>query len=534
MNSRKIIRAAVLVDSDAVPRWMAEAIRLSLLDGVNVPLILHCTTKRRTVFAVRNLLYYALNILVMRRGKEEAPVLLRELGLSGAEVFRFEAEDGIKKSWQRIPPSVAQRIREMRCDVVIKAGMGLLENPSESGARLGVLSYHHGDPSKFRGRPAGFWETLLGERTMGMMVQRIDNTLDAGHVLAFGRAKIYPHSYRKTLSVARETSAHLLRKAIRSAESGVIVDMPRTGKNYRLPSNTDVVRFMAGLIAAKARRVFFACFYSKEWKVGLVPSIDRLDGDNRLEPVPPLRPSSRHAFLADCFFSRDGSILAEAMIKSHGVAEIVKYSGGSYAAASFDEHRHWSYPFPIIWKGHEYILPEVAEWSSPFMFNPEERPFEKIYLKGLEGERIVDATLLSHDNIWYLFGTRRQFANEQLCLWVSAEGPDGPFIAHPDSPVVLDVTCARMAGAVINDNGRLLRLGQNFSEGYGSSISVSEVTCLSPQNYSELKIGTLSMIGCKGPHTYSVHRDKAAIDWYREAFDPFALYGRIKSLLARR
>ena len=76
---------------------------------------------------------------------------------------------------------------DVEFDVVIKLGMNLHRDPDDLPARYGVLSFHHGDPSEYRGRPAGFYEVLAGADHIAAIVQRIGNKLDAGKVLAYAR-----------------------------------------------------------------------------------------------------------------------------------------------------------------------------------------------------------------------------------------------------------------------------------------------------------------------------------------------------------
>jgi folate-dependent phosphoribosylglycinamide formyltransferase PurN len=46
--------------------------------------------------------------------------------------------------------------------------------------KIGTLSFHHGDLTKYRGQPAGFWELYHGEKSMSITVQLLSEKLDAG------------------------------------------------------------------------------------------------------------------------------------------------------------------------------------------------------------------------------------------------------------------------------------------------------------------------------------------------------------------
>ena len=68
----------------------------------------------------------------------------------------------------------------------------------EKFSNLTFLSFHHGDPSKYRGRPAGFYEILNGELTSGIIVQKLSNQIDAGKIFAFAESKVINYSYKET------------------------------------------------------------------------------------------------------------------------------------------------------------------------------------------------------------------------------------------------------------------------------------------------------------------------------------------------
>ena len=70
-------------------------------------------------------------------------------------------------------------------DAIVKFGLGLLRVPDRTVLPIPILSFHHGDPGAYRGRPAGFWELIEGASFVGQVVQILRNRLDAGRVVAF-------------------------------------------------------------------------------------------------------------------------------------------------------------------------------------------------------------------------------------------------------------------------------------------------------------------------------------------------------------
>ena len=53
----------------------------------------------------------------------------------------------------------------------------------------GILSFHHGDNTKYRGSPPGFREVYNKEDQTGFVLQQLNNTLDGGKVIERGEFK---------------------------------------------------------------------------------------------------------------------------------------------------------------------------------------------------------------------------------------------------------------------------------------------------------------------------------------------------------
>ncbi len=191
------------------------------------------------------------------------------------KTVHFQAElDGI---WQRLPSELLRQIAADAPVVIVKFGMGLLRVPDALNLATPILSYHHGDPEHFRGRPAGFYELLQGRQTMGQVVQVLSNKLDAGKVVGYSETKVHGHSYRQTLIEAYRHSPALLAQAVQNVIEGRVLPVGGRGTNYRLPPNALVLRFCLRLLIRAAKRLVYGAFFEKKWQVGLAPlSVEHL------------------------------------------------------------------------------------------------------------------------------------------------------------------------------------------------------------------------------------------------------------------
>ena len=88
-----------------------------------------------------------------------------------------------------VPDDVVDRIAT-ETNIVFHLGYGILTGDILTDPEYGVLSYHHGDLSEYRGGPPGFWEFLRGESSVGVTLQQLTEELDAGRVVAYGETDV--------------------------------------------------------------------------------------------------------------------------------------------------------------------------------------------------------------------------------------------------------------------------------------------------------------------------------------------------------
>ena len=503
------ILVALIVDNLRISHWQAEAL-LQLSDSADF-VVLNCTNTRFSRRPFRHALYYLLNVLALKNRETRSVPLPAELNI--VERLDFASEwDG---AWQRLPGQVLDQLGKWHPDVAVKFGMGLLKVPEALECK--ILSYHHGDPRRFRGRPAGFYELLGDVPSVGQIVQIISSRLDSGAVVAFAETRARGHSYRATMAEAFRLSPLLMKSAVHNCLSGQVLAIEATGRNYRLPSNRTVARFAAKLVDAKLRRIVNALFWEKAWKVGwmalepdtLPQLLDSLSDAAQWQVV---SEPSTYAFLADPFpHPRDG-ILVEALRRRDGQGEIVHIADAS-ARLMCEGAGHFSYPGTICVEGRCFLVPEVAEWSEPRIYRITDNGCEFVRELDIGGSpRLVDPTLHEADGVLYLFGNALAEGTEVLRLWTSTD-LFGRFSEHPASPIRISPEGGRMAGAILHIGGRRFRFGQDCTRGYGDGIVVFEICRLSPTDYEEVELRSLAFSGVKGPHTLNLGNGIACFDF---------------------
>ena len=521
------LRAALLVDNLQISRWQLKALEVAQ-KSIDVVLVLNCKNTSNKKNYVKNFFYYALNIFTLKNSLTKRALI----NLEQTEVINFESI--YKGAWQSFPEEIYNALDGERVDLVIKFGMSLLRL-NEHQKMPPILSFHHGNPSKYRGRPAGFYEILNREKSTGIIVQSLSNKLDAGEIYAYAESKVVNYSYKKTALNFYSNSVPLLNKAIVNLSNQTPIQMSVDGKNYRLPSNHKAISFLGLLFLNAIKRVSYGLFFEKRWNIATSPNNLSLNASEKLlsqffKEVPI---QEKYNFYADPFYSEDGKkVRLEALDNRTGLGDIIEVEVENHSNQRvLLNGEHFSYPCSFMHDGEEYLIPEVASHSAQYLIAANKID-EKYYLKGLEDKRIVDATLHLKDDRAYLFFGESNTAHMVLNLWI-ADSPWGEFKPHPMNPIAISPSVARMGGKIINHKGKTLRFGQNNSGEYGESISVMQITALSEKDYKEVEIGKITIDEFNGPHSIGFNSDMSEIiiDYYINKFSLFAGVRRIKAML---
>jgi hypothetical protein len=509
------IPVAIILDQNHCVFWQLKALEdtMSFLD---VKWILQCqnTKFKRNYF--NNAVYYALNFFTLKNLYSrliEFPVL------ENAEILPFYSEY-CQKNWQIIPRAIYDKI-ESNSVLIIKFGMGLLQIPDNF--KIPVFSFHHGDPEVFRGRPAGFYEILQNASSVGIIVQQLSNQLDAGIVYARAYSKIIPYSYRKTSEQFFLNSIPLLKKAILNWQENKPIILSKLGQNYRLPNNFLVIRFLFKLWKKTFQRWLYGVFYEKKWSVGLFKSetigLDFLSEPLNLSKAKISEINLPYSFYADPFFKKESDfIYVEALNRYTGLGEIIALNSDLKTINQVIlKGAHYSYPQSIIYEEKNYLLPEMSTCASQVFINGNDLT-DKIALKGLEHLRLIDATHCYHEGVHYIFSGIRSESSDALFLFFSDQ-LEGPYRPHPFNPIVVDPACARMAGELVISHGKLYRMGQDNTKGYGEALYLCSVDILNPAQYAEHKVQRITCSEAYlGPHTLNIKNNEILFDFYENKF----------------
>ena len=162
-------------------------------------------------------------------------------------------------------------------------------------------------------------------------------------------------------------------------------------------------------------------------------------------------------------------------------------SGFEYRGTVLKEPFHLSYPHVFAANGSVWMIPESWEAGAIRLYRADHFPNRWSFVGNLvEGGEFVDPTPFHHDGRWWMFVGDR--SNGRLDLYFSDRLESG-WTAHPQNPLIENnPDVARPGGRMIEDQGRLYRVGQDAFPEYGTAVGLFEIVTLSETAYREVPL----------------------------------------------
>ena len=414
---------------------------------------------------------------------------------------------------------------EYDLDVALRFGFRILKGRILQLPKYGVWSYHHGDNTRYRGGPPGFWEVMEGEPTTGAVLQVLSDELDGGKVIARSFAETDSFSVkRNTNRYYWQASSFVLRKLqdLYNKGSGVLMDeseaawIPYSNRLYKMPGNLEMCRLLIRLTARYLRVKAKYALYFKQWflayriKTGeagfdgtlyrfkqLTPPKDRFWAD----PFPVKKDDRYYIFFEELLYKTGKGHLSVLEVDQKGIV--------SGPHKILDQAYHLSYPCVFFWNGSFYMVPESGRAGRVDLYRcvlfPDRWEFETTLLSGLHA---VDSTIAQVKGEWWMFvsiqvaGVRHLY---ELYLY-HAGSPLGPWLPHISNPIRPDAHSSRPAGRIFEKNGEYYRPVQ---KGPGLGMFIYRIDRLNHEEYRETAISEISPGWAEnlvGTHTFN-HAD---------------------------
>jgi hypothetical protein len=179
---------------------------------------------------------------------------------------------------------------------------------------------------------------------------------------------------------------------------------------------------------------------------------------------------------------------------------------------------HLSYPFLFGQGGETFMIPESAGNRSIELYRcvgfPDRWEFVKTLMQDIYA---VDATLLNHENRYWLFANVKENGGsslDALHLFYADSLFTDQWTPHPRNPVVRDIRSARPAGRIFTQDRKLIRPSQDSSHRYGYALRFNHILKLNENEYVETGVFTFRPPGGKtlATHTFNQAGGMTAID----------------------
>ena len=275
-------------------------------------------------------------------------------------------------------------------------------------------------------------------------------------------------------------------------------------------------------------RVFSYLFTLPQWQIGFAEgNLDSVVAGGDLPLMTWWPPSKAAVFNADPFFIGE-EVVFERMSRWRGRADLrISRIDGSESRLFLREPGHISYPFTIDENGALYLIYESAvSLHCKIMMLSDMKWIEVSCIS----EPVVDATMVSYNNRYWIFGTLANGEeNRALHIWWS-DSIMGPWKPHPMNPVKRDISSCRPAGGIFRSAEGLIRPAQDCSSTYGGSIALCRIDRLDECGFEETvlrRVGPLKPYDA-GIHTINTNGKYIVVDGKRTVTHPFAALLRWK------
>jgi hypothetical protein len=434
-----------------------------------------------------------------------AEIHIKPIVPSSGFVYRFGEED-------------LASLRAERFDLLLRCGSGILRGPILECARLGILSFHHGDNRINRGGPAGFWEIYHRQERTGFVLQRLTEELDGGDVIMRGYIPTQDTHLLNSATLYAKSFHRLRGLLTRVAQTGELPEpeahYPYTGRPLSAPDLRQVLAYLCRQVArsvtAKVRK---ALHYRERWDVYFTNagwrSAVMWRGTRLVNPV--------GHFLADPFVvMREGRtcVLAEDFVFGTGKGHISAFeiTAGSAVelGTALKEDFHLSFPYVFEFDGSLFMCPESREAGEIRIYECVKFPLEwRLKTVAMRSVVAADTMIFQKNGLWWMLTnisqTEPHDCSSELYLYWATTPLTDDWKAHPQNPVVNDPLSARNGGLLVDDL-ELVRVAQSPRIGsYGATARLFRITRLTPEEYAEEPVSNITpdfASGIRGSHHF--------------------------------
>jgi hypothetical protein len=419
------------------------------------------------------------------------------------------------------------RIREERFDLLIRCGKGILKGAILTSARLGILSFHHGDNRLIRGGPPGFWEVYYRYPRTGFIVQRLTEELDGGAVLMRGYIPTQETQVLNRTVLFTKSYQHLRTLLLQIGRTGRLPEAesqtPFCGRLMVSPTLRQqllyIFRSAARSVARRVRQLIGSeerwgiCFARTHWRGAVLwrgAQIQTSAGRSLADPFVVTRDGRTCIFAEDFASGRPKGRISAFEITDRSAREL---------GVALEESFHLSFPYLFTFDGRLFMCPESYAAKEIRIYECVEFPLQwKLATVAMKNVTAADTMIFQKDDLWWMLTNvnrtePRAYCAELYLFWASTPLTN-EWHPHPRNPILTDPLTARNGG-LVRDGAEIIRVGQcQGFRSYGAAASLLQITRISKEEYEEKLISKITPDFMPAIHgTHHFHSDGVYSVW---------------------
>lgn len=400
-------------------------------------------------------------------------------------------------------------LKKYKLDVVLRHEFNIIRGPILESSKYGIWSFHHADNSINRGGPAGFWEILLKQKSIGVTLQQLTSELDGGLVIDkafFNRHWSFVLSNRRIY----EASVSLLFKNIKkllkdnySPKKSIVYYNPL----YKSPNTKNTIKYLFSFYSKLVTKFIHYLNYNFLGTKYHCWTLFIGKGDFLNSTLFKLKPVKlpKNQFWADPFilnYKNKNYIFFEnydyKLKKGKISCGLIENQQLINITDVMEKDYHLSFPYVFEENEDLFLMPETSENNRLELYKCLEFPNKwELYSTAFEGEKIVDTFFYNdHNNQRWLFTNKLADLNSvfdsELFIYRVNDLDLKKMEPHQNNPVIINSEIARNAGQVFSFNNKVYRPSQANIDGvYGRALNINQIEKLSINEYKETKIITV-------------------------------------------
>lgn len=390
------------------------------------------------------------------------------------------------------------KIRAESFDLLIRCGSGILRGDILRCARLGILSFHHGDNRVNRGGPAGFWEVYHRWPKTGFIIQRLTEELDGGDVIFRGFVSTERSHLLNRALVRRKSYFHLRRILNQIAETRQLPPIeravPYSGRLYVNPRAYQIANYiLTRILRSAVGRIRGTLGFRERWGVSYVNgnwvnaalwrgvNLKAPDGTFLADPFVVEREGRTCIFVEEYAYRDERAYISAFEIGENGAVRV---------GVVLNENFHLSFPFIFEYQNTLYMCPESSGRWQIRIYRCLEFPLRwELASVAMENVSAADSMIFKHAGKWWLFtnlsGSQPVEHGTELHIFSAQDPLSGAWVPHKRNPVIVDPEGGRNGG-LLSLEGDMVRVAQIQGFGsYGLSARLMQVSQLTDTEYCE-------------------------------------------------